>query len=221
MCISQLSLKPPHTIATLNPRYPAPYINPKALETVKDFTVLISDEGMGGVSRGTGIVLNSTQVLTCAHMLPNPGSEMWIYTHPVSVVRIGTVQYFDRFKDLALIGVTPPIVLSHYPTIQSFHEVGEPIIVVGNILGSMQWFTSYGIIANTYGGFLLTDALIHGGNSGGPWLNYQGDVIGLTDWKYELDGKDTGIGGGISGSTIKQFLNDAKHPNLLQMLFGG
>jgi S1-C subfamily serine protease len=204
----------------LNPKYPPYYINPKRLEEMKDFTVLISDEGIAGIARCTGIVTDSTHILTCAHCVPKEDAEMWVYTHPIGTVRIATVQYFERNADLALLMVKEPIKLKRYPVFEPCVEVGEPIIVIGNILGSMHWFVSYGIISDLYFGYVVTDATSRGGNSGGPWLNYEGKIVGVTDWGMEdSKGQDLGVHGGISGKTVLKFLADAKNPNPIQMLF--
>jgi S1-C subfamily serine protease len=205
----------------LNPKYPTYYINPKALEEVKSFTVLISNEGMDGITRCTGVVTDATHVLTCAHCVPQSSSEMWIYTYPIRDVRIATVQYADWSVDLALLTVKEPIKLKRYPVFDGFAEVGEPVVVVGNILGSMRWFVSYGIISDLYFGYLVTDATSRGGNSGGPWLNYEGKIIGITDWGMEgSKGQDLGVHGGIAGSKVIKFLKDARHPKpQIQMIF--
>lgn len=204
----------------MNPRYPVIQIDPKSLESVKHFVVLISNEGLMGVGRGTGIVLNKDHVLTCAHLAPREDQEMWIYTYPVGKVLKGKVQYSDIFLDLALIKLSTPVQLPFYPRFQDNVEEGEPLVVIGNILGSMRWFVSYGTEVGRDVNFILTDALIHGGNSGGPWFNYRGEIVAITDWGLTMNGKETGISGGVSSKTIRKFLKDSKHPNALMGLFG-
>jgi S1-C subfamily serine protease len=208
-------------VAVLKPRYPAAQLSPALLERVENFTVLISDEGLGGVGRGTGVVLDKNTILSCAHMI-EPDSRMLIYTRPFHDVRTATVKYVDTSKDLALFTVDRPIILRHYATFLSVVEDGTPITVVGNILGSMQWFVSYGIISGHYNDFLLTDALTRGGNSGGPWVNNKGEIVALTDWGLEENGKDLGIAGGVSSVVIYQFLKDSLNPlNILLNLLNG
>src|SRR5579864_6320646 len=72
--------------STLNPKYPIIQVNPKSLDQVKHFIVLISNEGLMGVSRGTGVIIDSTHVLTCAHLMPQADQEMWLYTYPTGTV---------------------------------------------------------------------------------------------------------------------------------------
>jgi S1-C subfamily serine protease len=208
-----------HSVAPVS-HCPAPAIDPDVLETVKGFTVLISDEGFGRVSRGTGVIIDSTHVLTCAHMVPNDGS-MWIYTYPLHRVVMGKPIFGDRFHDLAIIELSEPVILDQYAIFKTKYTLGQPILVLGNILGGMRWFSSYGILSASADFYLMTDAVSHGGNSGGPWVDFDGNVLALTDWGLEMNHKELGIGGGIKAETIQQFLKNWKNPNLLQILLGG
>lgn len=203
----------------MNPKYPVIQINPKSLESVKHFIVLISNEGLMGISRGTGVIISPNYVLTCAHLVPQEDQEMWLYTYPIGTVLKGKVQYQENYTDLALIKLNHPVKLPFYPRFQDVMDEGEPLVVIGNILGSMRWFVSYGTNCGTDVNYILTDALIHGGNSGGPWFNYRGEIVALTDWGMTSNGKEVGISGGISSKTIHQFLKNSKHPNPFLMFF--
>jgi S1-C subfamily serine protease len=206
------------------PTYPAPVIPPAMLEQVKEFTVLISNEGIGGVSRGTGVLIDSTHVLTCAHMLESD-SQPWIYTYPVhNVVLAKGAPYVDRQHDVAILELSQPIKLKHYATFASSPTViGQPIVVVGNTMGLMMWFTSYGIISEKEFFYDLTTATIHGGNSGGPWVDLSGNIVDLTDWGLENSKRqEEGISGGINAEILKHDVDEFHHPqNLLMMLMGG
>lgn len=216
LLLSLNSPKPHQTI--LNPRYPAAQLSPALLDQVQHFTVLISNEGLGGVGRGTGVIINDHTVLSCAHMINTEGGDMLIYTYPIREVRKGTLKYFNEQNDLALFTLDRPVHLVHYPIFQPIVTEGEPITVVGNIIGCMKWFVSYGIISGRFMHYLLTDALTRGGNSGGPWVNNKGEVVALTDWGLQdRKGNDIGIHGGISAETIKTFLAESKKPNLFDV----
>lgn len=65
-------------------------------------------------------------------------------------------------------------------------EVGEWVLAVGNPLGLAQTFTA-GIVSGkpeldgaSAGGFLLTDAKVNAGDAGGPLVDLEGQVVGLT-----------------------------------------
>lgn len=78
--------------------------------------------------------------------------------------------------------------------------VGEDIIVIGNPLG-LQSTTTRGIISgvrNEDGSTMLQiDAPVNPGNSGGPIVNYNGEVLGIVTAKMVALGVE-GIGFGIS-----------------------
>lgn len=216
----------PHANVTVpTTRYHGYELNREAIWKARAFTVLISNEGFGGVGRGTGVLIDSTHVLTCAHMVEGPNDDMWIFPYPGDVVMKGKPVAVNRRDDLAILVLNKPVILPHYAVFQEMHYDGEPITIIGNILGSMKWFVSFGIVSGDFQGFVLTDGLVHGGNSGGPWINEQGEVVALTDWGLENSkGKEEGISGGISSKTIHEFLKEWKSPSIgmiLQMMMGG
>lgn len=84
--------------------------------------------------------------------------------------------------------------------IQKTATVGEDIIVIGNPLG-LQASTTRGIISgvrNEDGSTMLQiDAPVNPGNSGGPIVNYNGEVVGIVTSKMVALGIE-GIGFGIA-----------------------
>lgn len=199
-------------------RQPVVPLDPEKLEIAKQFTVLISNEGFTGGYRGTGILIDSTHVLTCAHMVHE--GEMWIYTYPVSRVRMGTPIYGDRRHDLAILELSEPVLLDHYAVFNTTPIVGQPIVLIGNILGGMKWFVSDGVISEKLEFYLLTDALSRGGNSGGPWLDMNGQVVAITDWGLEKKEVPIGVSGGVSAKQIEAFLKSWKSPTLFDIIIG-
>jgi S1-C subfamily serine protease len=202
------------------PSYPAPQLKPAMIERVKHFTVLISNEGWEGVGRGTGVLIDSTHVLTCQHMI---GKELtMVFTYPLhTVVMVKKVAYQDPMHDVAIFELSEPVKLDHYATFNSTTTVGQPIMVVGNTLGAMVWFVSYGIISDKTMFYDLTTATSHGGNSGGPWVDLEGRVVAITDWGLEeSNGTEEHISGGINGETLLRAIKEFKHPqNIFELLF--
>jgi S1-C subfamily serine protease len=209
----------PHPKAPI-PTYPAPRLEQHLLDDANKFTVLLTIEGFEGGIRGTGVLIDATHVLTCAHMVQS--KELWVYTYPVKRVIMAAPVWVNSFKDLAVLELHEPVELDHYAVFNDTTTVGQPIVVIGNTLGAMQWFVSYGMISNKEGFYDITTALIKGGNSGGPWLNMRGEVVALTDWGLtDHEHQELGIGGGINGETIHKFLADWKSPNIFQILLEG
>lgn len=213
--------------STPKPSIKAPYvrqfsykINHAAIHKAKLFTVLISAEGFGHIERGTGVILDKRHVLTCAHVAMNDNDETWVYFYPGYLVARGKMVYADKAKDLAILELDVPVSGAPTPVFQEKHFDGEPITIIGDILGSMKWFVGYGIVSGENKRDLYTDGLVRGGDSGGPWINDTGEIVAITDWGLQTS-KDQpeGISGGISAKTVNEFLRDWKSPNPLLQLF--
>ncbi len=202
-------------------RYHGYELNQKAIHTAKLFTVLIAGEGFATKGRGTGILLDPTHVLTCAHVALMGSEETWVYFYPGYVSARGKTVFANRSEDLAILELDVPANGAPVPVFQENHFDGEPVTIMGNILGCMKWFVGYGIISGETGQYLLTDGLVRGGDSGGPWINEKGEIVAISDWGLESgDGKELGISGGVSAETINKFLKAWKNPNLLDILMG-
>ena len=215
---------PKRRIAAPTTRYHGYELNRLAISRAKDFTVLLSNEGFGGVGRGTGVLIDSTHVLTCAHMIDGPNDDMWVFPYPADIVVKGKPVAIDKGDDLLVLELSKPVIRQHYATFMDMHYDGEPITIIGNTMGSMKWFISFGIVSGDWRGYILTDGVLYGGNSGGPWINEKGEVVALTDFTFIYRGKDSGVHGGVSAKTINAFLTSWKTlelDQLLRMLMGG
>lgn len=214
-----LVARQPHIkVSTPKVRYHGYLLNHKAIQHAKQLTVLISAEGFGGIERGTGVILDATHILTCDHVASNSGDETLVYFYPGWIYAHAHTVYADRSKDLAIMEIDVPVRGVQWPVFQEEYFDGQPVTIIGNILGSMKWFVSYGIISGENSRDLYTDGLILGGNSGGPWINDKGEIVALSDWGLEEHGVPVGINGGISAKTINQFLRDWKKPGLQSFL---
>lgn len=200
-------------------RYHGYELNRIAIANAKKFTVLISNEGYFGVSRGTGVLIDATHVLTCAHVATD---NAWIYPYPGRIVVHAKIQRMDKAHDLAIMLLDRSVLLDHYATFQEATYDGEPITIIGNALGGMQWFVSYGIVSGNFDSFILTDGTVMHGNSGGPWINELGQVVAISDWGLEIPkGHDVGLNGGVSAAVIRSFFDEPSGAEILKMLLGG
>lgn len=196
----------PHpNIVIPNPRYRTKAVSPAVMEKVRGFTVLISQEGFGGIVRGSGVLIDSTHVLTCAHVAEQRNEEIWVFGYPIGTVVRATVVAESHSLDLAVLVLDRPIELKEAPVFAGIED-GAPVTIVGNILGSMKWFASNGIISGRNNRDLYTDGLVLGGDSGGPWVNDAGEVVAISDWTIERDDVSIGISGGISAESINMFM---------------
>ena len=117
-------------------------------------------------------------------------------------------------KDLALLKITPK---EHLRTV-SFGDseqvkVGQKVLAIGNPFGFSGTLTS-GIVSRIdyTKGRIQTDAAINPGCSGGPLVNSQGEVIGISQSIFNPDNNmsNIGIGFAIPVNEAKSFIKTAK-----------
>src|SRR6476646_5493024 len=132
---------------------------------------------------------------------------------PLGKVLTGTMMYASRLADLAVLRVQPPQPLTPVQWGDSTKlQIGEPVFAIGNPLG-IGTSVSGGIISglnrnvqdSPYDDYIQTDAAINHGNSGGPLVNLDGEVVGVDSALYNPDdaGGFIGIGLAISAETAK------------------
>jgi serine protease Do len=103
-------------------------------------------------------------------------------------------------------------------------QVGDPVLTIGNPLG-IGMSVSAGIVSalnrNLHGtpfdSYIQTDAAINYGNSGGPLIDSNGDVVGVDTAFYDPDANGGSIGIGFAipsnlASFVVRFLLDPNHP---------
>ena len=121
-------------------------------------------------------------------------------------------------NDLAILQVSAPASLLVPAKLgdSSRLQVGQSAIALGNPFGILGRTMTSGIISavnrdvkiqNTvFRGMIQTDAPINGGNSGGPLVNTDGEVIGINTLIFSQTGGSVGIGFSIPINTAKRFI---------------
>jgi S1-C subfamily serine protease len=123
----------------------------------------------------------------------------------------------DPYSDLAVLQITSDYSQEHVVPLplanSSAVRPGEQVIAIGNPFGLSGTITT-GIVSakgrllpNPDSGFSIpemiqTDAAVNPGNSGGPLLNTQGQVIGLNTAIFTSTGVYSGVGFAIPSNTI-------------------
>ena len=167
-------------------------INISVYERINPAIVAIDANLADGFSAGTGCVIRSDGViLTGSHVIEG-AKEIDVTTSDGKVYKASVLAKMGKNKDLALLKIAPK---SRLKTISfgdsSDVKVGQKVLAIGNPFGFSGTLTS-GIVSRIdYAkGRIQTDAAINPGCSGGPLLNSQGEVIGISQSIYNPDNND-------------------------------
>lgn len=153
--------------------------------------VSIQVEGSGGTGAGSGVILTSAgEVLTNAHVVQG-ATSVRVLVAGESAPRSATVVGADASADLALLQLEGSPGLPTVELGDAFDvAVGDDVVAIGNALGLQGGPTvTRGIVSaldrsletavGPLEGLIQTDASISSGNSGGPLVNVDGEVIGI------------------------------------------
>lgn len=153
--------------------------------------VLIKGKTDAGDVLGTGFIISSDgKIATNLHVIENLKNGGVLLASGEKFDSFSIVA-FDTRKDIAIIKI-PGFDLPFLPLGNSNSvQVGEPVLVMGSPLG-LQGSVTAGVISSvrddpSEGGYkvLQTDAAVNPGNSGGPLVNRQSEVIGIVTFKLK------------------------------------
>ena len=128
-----------------------------------------------------------------------------------------TIYGTDPRTDIALLRITG-VERTNWPALEWGNSdqmrVGEWVVAIGNPLG-LGGSVSAGIVSalgrdigsGPYDDFIQTDATINRGNSGGPLINLNGEVVGINSAIYSTDGGSIGIGFAIPSQLASSVVN--------------
>ncbi len=148
--------------------------------------VVIKSQTAKGQGTASGFVVDpSGTIVTNFHVIEG-ATALAVKLASGDVYDQVRVRAFDQRKDLAVIQI-PAFGLPTVPLGNSDGlSVGEPVVLVGNPMG-LEASVSSGLVSGIRdaGGFrvIQTDAAANPGNSGGPLVNAQGQVVGVLSFK--------------------------------------
>jgi putative serine protease PepD len=184
---------------------------------VVDIVVNQSSGGFGdqgAQAEGSGFVVDSNgDIVTNQHVVDGATSIKVTFQNGKTVK--ATLVGSDTSTDIAVIKVSVPTDELHPLTFASSSsvEVGQPVAAIGSPFGLPETLTS-GIVSalnrtisapNNFSisGAIQTDAPINHGNSGGPLLNSDGQVIGVNAQIESDSGGNDGVGFAIPSNAVK------------------
>ena len=132
-------------------------------------------------SIGTGFFINDTgYILTCAHVVSN-SVKIWI-TIPSLGKDIYTAQVISFYPEMDIaILKTADIKIKHYLELGNSDNIipGETVNAIGYPMGQDKLKFTKGIISGRQDNSIQTDTPLNPGNSGGPLMNVNNEVIGI------------------------------------------
>jgi serine protease Do len=169
--------------------------------------------GSGVIITANGYILTNNHVVTSAKK--NGIKVQLSDTREYKAKLIGT----DKYTDLAVIKIDadnlPVATLGNSDDV----EVGHIVFAIGAPLGLKSTMTqgivsalgrNIGIIGDEYGieNFIQTDAAVNPGNSGGPLVNINGEVVGINSAIATTNARYQGYSFAIPLNLAKQVAND-------------
>jgi len=166
--------------------------------------------GSGFLISADGRILTNNHVISGSSKIEVRFSDGSRYTAKVLVS--------DRADDLAVVQIDPKKKLPFLKLGDSDGlQVGQKVLAIGNPFGFSGTLTT-GIVSSlgreirnensTLEGLIQTDAAINEGNSGGPLLDSQGNVIGINTAILAPSGGNIGIGFAMPINRAKAMLED-------------
>lgn len=192
-------------------------VNISVYEKINPAIVAIDANLSDGFSAGTGcIVRHDGVILTGSHVIEG-AKDIDVTTSDGKVYKANVIAKMGKNKDLALLKIDAKKQLRTISFGDSEQiKVGQKVLAIGNPFGFAGTLTS-GIVSRIdYAkGRIQTDAAINPGCSGGPLLNSQGQVIGISQSIYNPDNNisNIGIGFAIPVNEAKKFIQTANLDN--------
>lgn len=173
---------------------------------------------------GSGWIYDSDgHVITNNHVVE--GADTFVVQFADGTKADATLVGTDPFQDVAVLKLADGTKIPEVATVgdSSQMRAGDQVVAIGSPLGEFTNTVSEGIIGgldrslDTGAGYSLQnliqhDAPISPGNSGGPLLNMQGQVIGMNvakvDYQQTNGASATGLGFAIDGNTVKKVANE-------------
>jgi putative serine protease PepD len=184
-------------------------------EIYKNASPGVVDLVVNANAEGSGFVVDTKgDIVTNAHVVD--GARTITVTFADGTKASGKVLGTDSATDIAVVRVTGIAATKLHPLTlgdSGAAQVGDGVLAIGSPFGLAETLTT-GIVSGldrtitspsgaTIGGAIQTDASINHGNSGGPLIDVQGDVIGVNAQIESDSGGNDGVGFAIPADTVR------------------
>lgn len=210
-----LPTKAPQATSAPATSAPAPASVPDVVAKVGPAVVtVINSNRRGQVGSGSGAIISPDgYIITNNHVVDGAASLDVIFSDGTQ--RAAKLIGADSLMDLALLKVDGSV-----PTFIPIGDSdalrqGETVIAIGSPLGEYKNSVTVGVVSalnrNLSGGMpeglIQTDAAINNGNSGGPLINMNGEIIGINTMVVRQSGNSTvveGLGFAIPSNVMRR-----------------
>ena len=187
------------------------FINVTVYEKINPAIVLVEAQLVDGLSSGTGCVINKSGIILTSSHVVEKASHIEVTTSKGEMYKAEVIHSENKNKDLALLKINP---IQPLPTIKlgdsSIVKVGQKVLAIGNPFGFNGTLTT-GIVSRIdyERNKIQTDAAINPGSSGGPILNANGEVIGISQSIFNPDNNKSniGIGFAVPANEVKKLVS--------------
>ncbi|MGM0651200.1 MAG: S1C family serine protease [Bacillota bacterium] len=180
-------------------------------------TTRSGEESLEPAESGSGVVISTDGHIVTNHHVVEGADNVSVLLHDKGRYDAEIIGE-DILTDLALLKINETDLTSMDLGNSEEVMVGETVAAIGNPLGYFQQTVTAGIISAVerqvrFPGsdfaysFIQTDALVNPGNSGGPLVNLDGEIIGINTAKISVMGVE-GIGLAIPSNTVKRVTDD-------------
>ena len=162
---------------------------------------------------GSGVLIDSSGLILTNYHVVRDNDEIEVRLRK-DVSLHGNVLAKDPEHDMAIVQVNLSGISGYRVAKLSANQplaiIGEKVIAIGSPidLNEYEKTMTLGVVGKTKDGIISHDASINGGNSGGPLVNYDGDVIGINT--FVSSSKGPGLGNAMAASFAKDLIVKAK-----------
>lgn len=196
--------------------------------------------GGGDSGLGSGFVLNDRgEIATNAHVVTEGegrsirrAKEVYVAFADGNQVPARIVGY-DANADVALLRIKPDGLTLRPLRLGTARDlrVGSPVAAIGSPFGEPQSLST-GVVSATdrsirsltgfeIAGAIQTDAAINQGNSGGPLVNADGDVLGINSQIQTTSGGGEGVGYAVPADTVRRTLQALREDGTIDYAYLG
>jgi putative serine protease PepD len=213
------------TVASVSPASEGSTLSAREIyRRAADSVAYITARGGQGAATGAGFVVDANGLIVTNEHVIDGASDVTVKLGDGKAQK-ATVVGQDKSTDIALLridtggGKLTPLKLADSSKVQ----IGDATFAIGNPFGLEDTLTT-GVVSATerqitapngfsISGVLQTDAALNPGNSGGPLLNDQGEVIGVnsqiesgSSGQGSSEGSNTGVGFAIPSNTVRRVI---------------